>query len=141
MLRLRCSDHVHEQRRPDLLHAVDHAGEVARGVVVAAVFLADDERKRLILAIGEARREDDFSVSVVLQEPCLAQPLDDFSEQMVVGALPAQVGVLQQDVKFFVHLGEIPRTLGDEQIPQPQRVGITCLQGDYSLARTILELF
>ena len=86
VLRLRRADHVDERAaRPASADAVAERREIGRGVAVAAVLLAHDERQRLAVAAREAGREDaDARPRSGAPSPCALELGDDVGQGVVV---------------------------------------------------------
>ena len=84
-------------------------------------------------------REDDVGAVALLQQASGAQPLDDLGQQVVVHALAGEVVVGQQHPELAVQPVEVVHAEIDEQLPQPQRLGIAALQQHDSVAGPRLE--
>ena len=67
VLRLRCPDDVDQQIGVEPLDAIEHAGQVARGVHERPRTGAHDQRQGLVLAVGEPGREHDLGAVALRQ--------------------------------------------------------------------------
>ena len=122
------SDHVYRAVAAELVHPVADGGEIGRGVVVAAVALADDQRQRPALAAGETRGKRAQRALALDRDALFHKQADRVREHVVVEALAADVVVGQADPKPGVHpvhvlLGDV-----DQVLPSGQGLRISCLQ-------------
>ena len=104
-----------------LLHAHFNAGEVARGVVIATVRLADDRDAELLLL-----EVDDKRAVGLDREAHLLQACDDARHRVVVVRLAA-VGV-ELDAELVVHAVEFVDGDLDELLPKGQVLGVALLE-------------
>ncbi len=142
VLALRRADAIDEQRGVQTLDAVEHAGDVARGVVEATRARLHDERQRVALAVGEARHPHDLGAVALGEQSRLVEPIEHRGHQRLVVALAHDVVATQQHAELAVDDVEVVGRLVDELVPDGHggRVGATLQQGHPS-AGTLLELF
>ena len=124
------SDHVDERGGPAPFCPVPDARQVGGRVAVPPVGLAHDEGERVTLAIREALGEDALGTVVLDQKTLLRQLFDDNPEKRVVGALAGDVVVGEQDAQHGVDLVDVAQALGHEDLPEPQRLGVSSLEQD-----------
>jgi hypothetical protein len=136
---LRRPDDVEQPAGAELADAVADGGEVGRGVAIAAVLLADDERQRVPLAPLEAGREDAQRAVALAGEPLRGELAGDPGEHRVVEALAGDVGRRERDAEARVDGGEIPRRLVDEPAPERERPLVAALEEDNATARAVRE--
>ena len=123
-------DHVYRPVRAELVHPVADRGQVGRGVVVAAVALADDERQRPALAAGEARGERAQRALAHDRDAPLLELAHGVREHVVVEALAADVLVREAHPEPGVHLVQVPAGDVDQALPDGHRVRVPGLQPD-----------
>ena len=129
------ADHVHRPVAAELVHPVADRGQVGRGVVVAAVALADDERQRPALAAGETRGERAQRTLALGRDAPLLELADRVREQVVVEALAADVVVGQAHAEPGIDLVQVLPGDVDEPLPDGQRVRVSGLQPHQPAAR------
>ena len=77
---------------------------------------------------------------MVLDQQALgAQLVDDHVEQGVVRALTGHVVVGEEDPQHAVDLVDVPQALGHEDLPEPQRLGVSPLEQHHPLATALAE--
>ena len=139
VLLLGCTDDIQHQVGVEAFDSVDHAGEVARGVVETARTLLHDERERVAVTIREAGWKDHVGAVGFGQEPTGAQSLDHLRHQRLIDALAGEVVVGEPHPEQLVHRVEVLVGESDEQPPETSRVGVAGLQQHHALAGAVLE--
>ena len=139
VLRLRGADHVEDPARPEGRHPIAHRGEVGGGVAEALVGLPDAQGQRIAVAVGEPRGEDAGRPAGVLEESGGGQVVHHGLEQWVVGRLPDHIGLGEQDPEVRVDGVEVADGLGDQDPPEPERLGIAGLERHDAGPTAVLE--
>ena len=140
VLGLRCTDDVQDEIGADALDTIDHAREVARGVVETTLALLNDERKRVTVAIGVAGRKYNLGTVALGEHAEGTEPIEDSGESVVVRALTHDVGIGQPDVEQRIDEVEVLGRQLDEQPPQATRLGVAALQRHHSRPSALLEV-
>ena len=115
------------------------ARQVGRGVAVAAVGLAHDQRQRLALAVLEALGEHAEGPVVLHQQALLVELRHHDRQQRVVEALPHHVLGREEHAEHVVDLAGVTHGLGHEDAPEVQRLVVTTLQQHDAVAAALRE--
>ena len=127
---LRGADDVECPVHAEVDRPVAHSGEVCRGIAVAAVGLADDQRQGFALTAGEAVGEHAQRTIGDRRQALGLELVADFRQNVVVGGLAGEVVVGEGDVEERVDAVEVLAGVADERRPQIQGLLVAALELD-----------
>ncbi len=117
-----------------LIDPVPDRGHVRRAVAVAAIAFAQDQRKRIPVPAGKARREGAERTVADCGDPSLLQVAADSVEHRVVEALRSEIGVGERDAEPAVYRVVVLLAVVNQHPPQPKRLSVAGLERYHPLA-------